>query len=143
MDGTSVEIKDPVAVLAALDRAKADAKKFRTEKEAIEQEIVATKEKANLIQTKLKNDKIIRSLMDNGVPNADKLLKYIKTSEIELTDDFEINGLDTQLEALKTDFPELFDPKMIVGGKADSGITSTVDSPLTASELQARYILGK
>lgn len=26
MDGTSVEIKDPVAVLAALDRAKADAK---------------------------------------------------------------------------------------------------------------------
>jgi len=143
MDGTSVEIKDPVAVLAALDRAKADAKKFRTEKEAIEQEIVATKEKANLIQTKLKNDKIIRSLMDNGVPNADKLLKYIKTSEIELTDDFEINGLDTQLEALKTDFPELFDPKMIVGGKADSGITSTIDSPLSASELQARYILGK
>jgi hypothetical protein len=63
MDGTSVEIKDPVAVLAALDRAKADAKKFRTEKEAIEQEIVATKEKASLIQTKLKNDKIIRSLM--------------------------------------------------------------------------------
>lgn len=142
MDGTSVEIKDPAAVLAALDRAKADAKKFRTEKEAIEQEIVATKERANLIQTKLKNDKIIRSLMDNGVPNADKLLKYIKTSEIELTDDFEINGLDIQLESLKTDFPELFDPKMIVGGKADSGITSTVDSPLSASELQARYILG-
>jgi hypothetical protein len=142
MDGTSVEIKDPVAVLAALDRAKADAKKFRTEKEAIEQEIVATKEKANLIQTKLKNDKIIRSLMDNGVPNADKLLKYIKTSEIELTDDFEINGLDIQLESLKTDFPELFDPKMIVGGKADSGIASTVDSPLTATELQAKYVLG-
>jgi hypothetical protein len=142
MDGTSVEIKDPVAVLAALDRAKADAKKFRTEKEAIEQEIVATREKLNLNQTKLKHDKIIRSLTDNGVPNADKLLKYIKTSEIELTDDFEINGLDIQLEALKTDFPELFDPKMIVGGKADSGIASTVDSPLTATELQAKYVLG-
>ncbi len=142
MDGTSVEIKDPVAVLAALDRAKADAKKFRTEKEAIEQEIVATKEKASLIQTKLKNDKIIRSLMDNGVPNADKLLKYIKTSEIELTDDFEINGLDIQLESLKTDFPELFDPKMIVAGKADSGVSTTVDSPLSASELQAKYVLG-
>ena len=142
MDGTSVEIKDPVAVLAALDRAKADAKKFRTEKEAIEQEIATTRQKANLIQTKLKNDKIIRSLMDNGVPNADKLLKYIKTSEIELTDDFEINGLDIQLESLKTDFPELFDPKMIVAGKADSGVSTTVDSPLSASELQARYVLG-
>lgn len=142
MDGTSVEIKDPQAVLAALERAKADAKKFRTEKEAVEQEIAATKEKANLIQTKLKNDKIIRSLMDNGVPNADKLLKYIKTSEIELTDDFEIDGLDIQLESLKVDFPELFDPKMIVGGKADSGISSSVDSPLSASELQTKYILG-
>ena len=142
MDGTSVEIKDPAAVLAALDRAKADAKKFRLEKEAIEQEIVATREKLNLNQTKLKNDKIIRQLLENGVPNADKLLKYIKTSEIELTDDFEINGLDTQLDSLKTDFPELFDPKMIVGGKADSGIASTVDSPLSATELQAKYVLG-
>ena len=142
MDGTSVEIKDPAAVLAALERAKADAKKFRTEKEAVEQEIVATREKLNLNQNKLKNDKIIRQLLENGVPNADKLLKYIKTSEIELTDDFEINGLDDQLESLKIDFPELFDPKMIVAGKADSGIASTVDSPLSASELQTKYILG-
>jgi len=142
MDGTSVEIKDPAAVLAALDRAKADAKKFRTEKEAIEQEIVATREKLNLNQTRLKNDKIIRQLLENGVPNADKLLKYIKTSEIELTDDFEINGLDLQLESLKTDFPELFDPKMIVAGKADSGVSSNIDAPLSATELQAKYILG-
>lgn len=142
MDGTSVEIKDPSAVLAALDRAKADAKRFRTEKEAVEQEIVITREKLSLNQTKLKNDKIIRQLLENGVQNADKLLKYIKTSEIELTDDFEINGLDDQLESLKIDFPELFDPKRIVGGKADAGITSAVDSPLSASELQAKYVLG-
>jgi len=112
MDGTSVEIKDPAAVLAALDRAKADAKKFRTEKEAVDLELASMRDKTLMIQTKLKNDKIIRSLMDNGVPNADKLLKYIKTSDIELTDDFEINGLDIQLEGLKTDFPE-FDLPMI------------------------------
>ena len=142
MDGTSVEIKDPAAVLAALDRAKADAKKFRTEKEASDVELASMRDKTLMIQTKLKNDKIIRSLMDNGVPNADKLLKYIKTSEIELTDDFEIDGLDIQLEGLKIDFPELFDPKMIVGGKADSGVSSNVDAPISASELQARYVLG-
>jgi len=142
MDGTSVEIKDPVAVLAALDRAKADAKKFRIEKEAMEQEVVLTREKLDLNQTKLKNDKIIRQLLETGVPNAEKLLKYIKTSEIELTEDFEINGLNDQLESLKVDFPELFDPKVIVGGKADSGIASTIDAPLTASQLQAKYVLG-
>jgi len=142
MDGTSVEIKDPAAVLAALDRAKADAKKFRTEKETVDLELASMRDKTLMIQTKLKNDKIIRSLMDNGVPNADKLLKYIKTSEIELTDDFEINGLDVQLEGLKLDFPELFDPKMIVAGKADSGVSTTVESPISASEIQTRYILG-
>jgi hypothetical protein len=143
VEGTSTEIKDPIAVLAALERAKNDAKRFRMEKEAIEQEIVSTREKANLVQTKLKNDKIIRSLLENGVPNADKLLKYIKTSEIELTDDFEINGLDDQLSNLRNDFPELFDPKKIVGGKADSGVSSHVDTPLSATELQAKYILGE
>lgn len=142
VEGTFTEIKDPTAVLAALERAKNDAKRFRMEKEAVEQEIATTREKANLIQTKLKNDKIIRSLLENGVPNADKLLKYIKTSEIELTDDFEINGLDLQLNDLRNDFPELFDPKKIVGGKADAGVSSHVDTPLSASELQAKYVLG-
>jgi len=142
VEGTSTEIKDPVAVLAALDRAKNDAKRFRMEKEAAELEIAQTREKANLIQTKLKNDKIIKSLLENGVPNADKLLKYIKTSEIELTDDFEINGLDMQLEALRQDFPELFDPKKIVGGRADSGVSSSVEAAVSASELQAKYVLG-
>jgi|APGre2960657423_1045063.scaffolds.fasta_scaffold03974_2 hypothetical protein len=142
VEGTFTEIKDPTAVLAALERAKNDAKRFRMEKEAVEQEIATTREKANLIQTKLKNDKIIRSLHENGVPNADKLLKYIKTSEIELTDDFEINGLDLQLNDLRNDFPELFNPKKIVGGRADSGVSSHVDTPLSASELQAKYVLG-
>ncbi len=142
VEGTSTEIKDPVAVLAALDRAKNDAKRFRMEKEAAELEIAQTREKANLIQTKLKNDKIIKSLLENGVPNADKLLKYIKTSEIELTDDFEINGLDMQLEALRQDFPELFDPKKIVGGRADAGVSSSVEAAVSASELQAKYVLG-
>jgi hypothetical protein len=142
VEGTSTEIKDPVAVLAALERAKNDAKRFRMEKEAAEQEIAITKEKAELIQAKLKNDKIIRSLMENGVPNADKLLKYIKTSEIQLTDDFEIDGLDNQLIDLRNDFPELFDPKKIVGGRADSAVSSHVETPMSTTELQAKYILG-
>ena len=142
VEGTSTEIKDPVAVLAALERAKNDAKRFRMEKEAAEQEIAITKEKAELIQAKLKNDKIIRTLMENGVPNADKLLKYIKTSEIQLTDDFEIDGLDNQLIDLRNDFPELFDPKKIVGGRADSAVSSHVETPMSTTELQAKYILG-
>jgi hypothetical protein len=142
VDGTSTEIKDPIAVLAALDRAKNDAKRFRTEKEAVEQEIVTTREQMNTVRSKLKNDRILNSLNKAGIPNPDKLLKYIKTSEIELTEDFEIDGLDGQLEALRLDFPELFDPKKIFGGKADSGVSSAIDTAISASELQAKYILG-
>lgn len=142
VEGTSTEIKDPIAVLAALDRAKNDAKRFRTEKEAVEQEIVSTKEQINLVRTKLKNDRILNTLNMSGIPNPDKLLKYIKTSEIDLTDDFEISGLDGQLEALRLDFPELFDPKKIFGGKADSGVSSQIDTEISATELQAKYILG-
>jgi len=36
INNETVEIKDPKAVLDALDRAKADAKRFREEKEALE-----------------------------------------------------------------------------------------------------------
>jgi hypothetical protein len=142
VDGTSMEIKDPAAVLAALERAKSDAKRYRQKIEETESEIVSVKERANVIQNKLKQDKIIRDLMGNGVSNADKLLKYIKMSEIELTDDFEISGLDVQLSTLREDFPELFDPKTIVRGQADSGVSSHADVPVSTSELQAKYVLG-
>lgn len=143
MDGTSVEIKDPAAVLAALERAKADAKKFRTEKEASDIELTSMRDKTLMIQTKLKRDKIIKGLEDSGVPNADKLLKYIKIDEINLTDELEIDGLEIQLGSLKSDFPELFDPKRVLGGKANSGVTSEADLPVSASEMQARLVLGK
>jgi len=140
---TSVEIKDPAAVLAALDRAKNDAKKFRMEKEAADQEFSALRAKTELIQAKLKRDKIVAGLKDAGIKNGENLIKYIKTDEIELTDELEIAGLDTQLESLKQEFPEIFDVKKIVGGKADSGVSAPLEAPLSASELQAKLILGR
>lgn len=143
MDGTSVEIKDPAAVLSALERAKADAKKFREEKELTVQEVESHKARLGMLQEKIKHDKIIASLSGSGIPNADRLMKYIKSSEINLTDDFELDGLDSQIESLKSDFPELFDPKRVLGGMADGGNSSTADFTLSASEIQAKKIMGK
>jgi hypothetical protein len=60
---------------------------------------------------------------------------------LTLTEDFEIAGLDEQIAILKTDFPELFDPKFIVAGKADSGVTASLQVPQTASDLQAKMVL--
>ena len=143
VEGTSTEIKDPTAVLAALERAKADAKRFREEKEALELQIEDFKNKTSEVNKKLLNEKVTKYLSDKGIQNADRLLKYIKLEEIQMSEDFELVGLETQIEDLKEDLPELFDPKLILGGKADSGTQSAVDTPISASELQARMILGR
>mgnify|MGYP006284243551 CR=1 FL=1 len=143
VEGTSTEIKDPAAVLAALDRAKTDAKKFREEKEALEKQLEQFNTKTSVMKNKLVNEKINSILAESGIKNAERLLKYIKMDEIDLTDEFEVARLEAQIETLKTDLPELFNPKKILAGKADSGAQSEADVELSASEIQARRILGR
>ena len=63
------------------------------------------------MKNKLVNEKINSILAESGIKNAERLLKYIKMDEIDLTDEFEVAGLEAQIETLKTDLPELFNPK--------------------------------
>jgi hypothetical protein len=143
VEGTSDEIRDPKAVLDALANAKAEAKKFRLEKEALEQQINETSAKASQVQSKLMNEQVNRHLASLGIQHGDRLIKYIKMDSLSLTEDLEVYGLDEQIASLKLDFPELFDPKFIVAGKADSGMNTHVSVPLSATDLQARLILKK
>ena len=143
VEGTSTEIRDPKAVLEALDKAKAEAKKFRLEKEALEQQINETSAKASQVQSRLMTEKINKHLSSLGIQHGEKLNKYLKMDSLSLTDDFEVAGLDEQIADLKTDFPELFDPKFIVAGKADTGVTTSVQIPQTATDLQVKQILNK
>lgn len=143
VEGTSDEIRDPKAVLEALEKAKAEAKKFRLEKEALEQQITETSAKASQVQSKLMTEKINKHLSSLGIQHGEKLNKYIKMDGLSLTEDFEVAGLDEQIATLKTDFPELFDPKFIVAGKADAGVTTSVELPKTATDLQVKQILNK
>lgn len=143
VEGTSTEIRDPKAVLEALEKAKAEAKKFRLEKEALEQQINESSAKASQVQSKLMTEKINKHLSSLGIQHGEKLIKYIKIDGLSLTEDFEVAGLDEQIATLKTDFPELFDPKFIVAGKADAGVTTSVELPKTATDLQVKQILNK
>ncbi len=63
VDGTSQEIKDPEAVLAALDRAKKDAKQFREEKEALEAKMAQYEEQNAKFSGKLLKERVIQELM--------------------------------------------------------------------------------
>ena len=143
VEGTSTEIRDPKAVLEALDKAKAEAKKFRLEKEALEQQINETSAKVSQVQSKLINEQINKHLSSLGIQHGEKLFKYLKLDSITLNEDYEVSGLDEQITALKTDFPELFDPKFIVAGKADGAVTTSVDVPMSTSDLQAKLVLKK
>lgn len=141
VEGTSTEIRDPKAVLEALDKAKAEAKKFRLEKEALETQINESISKISQFQSKLMTEHVNKHLSSLGIQHGDRLSKYIKMDSLSLTEDFEVAGLDEQIATLKTDFPELFDPKFIVAGKADAGMSSPLEVKTTVSDLQAKLIL--
>jgi hypothetical protein len=143
VEGTSTEIKDPAAVLAALERAKAEAKKFRLEKEELEKQLNTTKEQGSTIRTKLLSEKITTHLDGLGLANSSRLIKYLKINELSLDEDFNVIGLEDQINSLKSDFPELFDAKILVAGKANSGQATPIEKKLSASEMQAKIALGR
>lgn len=146
LDGTSTEsaeIKDPAAVLAALDRAKKDAKQFREEKEALETEIEKYRNENAKYSGKLLREKVMQQLAELKLANTDRLFKYLKLDELSFDEELNIIGLEDQIKGIKEDFPELFDPKLLVAGKADSADSTPVDRKISASERQAMAVLGR
>jgi hypothetical protein len=143
MDGTSDEIKDPAAVLAALDRAKKDAKAAREEKEALEARLAQYEQDNAKVSGKLLREKVIQELAKLNITNTERILKFVKFEGLSFDDELNILGLDEQMNELKADFPELFDPKLLVAGKADSAESAPVDKKLSASERQAMAVLGR
>ena len=142
-DGTSEEIKDPAAVLAALDRAKKDAKAFREEKEALEAKLAAYEQDKAKISDKLLKEKVTQELSKLNNINLDRIVKFIKFDSLSFDDELNLVGFQDQIEELKKDFPELFDPKLLVAGKADTSDSQPVEKRLSASELQAKLVLGR
>jgi hypothetical protein len=138
-----VKIEDPAAVLSALERAKAEAKKFREEKEKLEQELESKTQLVAGYSEKLLHEKVKTSIEATGVKDAARFIKMIDFNQISLTDTNEVSGLDTQLESLKQDFPEVFDAKLRVGGQGDTAAATSVNTKISATELQARKILGR
>jgi hypothetical protein len=136
-------INDPKAVLDALDRAKSDAKKFREEKEQLEIDLNSKDQKIAEFSGKLLHEKVIQKLSAEGLKEPKRFMKYIDTLKLDFDENFEVVGLDQQLEQLKQDFPEIFDAKVRVGGQADTAVKASVSTQYTASEMQAAKLLGK
>lgn len=136
------EIRDPKAVLDALDRAKKEAKAFRMEKEELANQLESTSTKLESLKSGLIGQKAAAKLNSLGLANAERILKYVDLAKVELDEDFNLTNFDEQVDTIKADFPELFDPKLRVAGLADTA-EKKVNVQMSASELQARAILSR
>ena len=136
-------LNDPKAVLAALDRAKNDAKKFREEKEKLEVDLNSSNQKIAEFSGKLLYEKVLQKISEEGVKDGRRLLKFMDLNKFEFDDNLNVVGFEDQFNQLKEDLPEIFDPKLRVGGQADSAVKASVSTQYTATQLQAAKILGK
>lgn len=136
-------LNDPKAVLAALDRAKSDAKKFREEKEKLEVDLNSSNQKIAEFSGKLLHEKVLQKISDEGVKEPRRLLKFMDLTKFEFDENLEVVGFEDQFKQLQEDLPEIFDPKLRVGGQADTAVRASVSTQYTATQLQAAKILGK
>lgn len=138
-----VTIEDPKAVLAALDRAKADAKKFREEKEQLEIDLNSKDQTIAEYSGKLLREKVIQKISEEGIKDPKRILKFMNLTTLEFDENLEVKGFEDQFNQIKQDLPEIFDPKLRVGGQADAGVKASVSTQYSATQLQAAKILGK
>lgn len=138
-----IKIEDPKAVLDALNRAKNDAKKFREEKEKLENDLNTKDQLVAEYSGKLLREKIKSEFEKQGFKDSERLFKFVNFNELEFDEEYNIVGFDKQFQQLKKDFPEIFDAKLRVGGQADGAANTVVNTKISATELQARKILGR
>lgn len=136
-------LNDPKAVLAALDRAKSDAKKFREQKEQLEIDLNSTSQKIAEFSGRLLHEKVLQKISAEGIKDPKRLLRFMDMNKLEFDENLEVVGFDDQFSKLKEDLPEIFDPKLRVGGQSDAGVKASVTTQYTATQLQAAKILGK
>jgi hypothetical protein len=136
-------LNDPRAVLAALDRAKSDAKKFREEKEKLEIDLNSSNQKIADFSGKLLHEKVLQKISAEGVKDPRRLLKFMDLNKFEFDENLEVVGFEDQFKQLQEDLPEIFDPKLRVGGQGDTAMKASVSTQYSATQLQAAKILGK
>jgi hypothetical protein len=143
VEAQEVKIEDPAAVLGALERAKSEAKKFREEKEKLEADLENTNQIAAKFSAKLLEEKVKAKFESNGLKDPSRFLRFVDFNQLSLDNNDDVIGFEDQFTSLKQDLPEIFDAKLRVGGQADTAAATSVNTKISATELQAKQILGK
>jgi hypothetical protein len=128
---------------SALERYKTENQKFRTQRDEYKAMADSNEANAALRERVLKAEAKAR-LTATGAKDADRFAKYIDFSKLEIDADDNITGLDEQIESIKGDFSEVFDPKKRVGGQADAGERAPASTgPKSPTDLQLDNLFGR
>lgn len=138
----SDEIRDPEAVLAALERAKSDAKTAREALEAGKEEMEALRAEVNKYRSDITDTKLRRAIADAGA-DPDRVLRYLNKDGITLKEDGNLEGFDTEFARVKEDLPELFDAKRRVGGVVEMFPKGEPKQEKSVSEMQVDRLLRR
>lgn len=142
-----VVIEDPKAVLAALDRAKADAKRYREEAEALQTQVADLQAKvdkhAETESTWQEKAKLALVTKELNSGNAERIMKFLDIDSIGFDDEGNLTGVEEAVNKVKADLPELFDTKRSVGGEADLFTQGDAPKPLTGSAAQVARIMQR
>jgi hypothetical protein len=126
----------------ALDDFKVENQKFRTQRDEYKAMAENNEVNAQLRERVLKAEAASK-LAATGVKDADRFAKYIDFSKVEIGEDDSITGLDDQIESIKGDFADIFDPKKRVGGMADAGDKpAAITKPADPTSMQLDALLG-
>lgn len=136
-------IKDPKAVLSALDRAKSDAQKYREDADALRAQLAEKTE--DKYKTRAINAEVKLVLQEKGIKdqkNVNRIMKYLDTSDLDFDDDGNLPGLEGKISSLKEEFSEFFSRKYQTQ-PVEQFVEGSKAKPLTASEIQAKQIMGR
>lgn len=136
----SEEIRDPDAVLAALNRAKEEAKTYREQLEGMQATVNELRTEVETYRTELTETALRRAITKEGV-DPDRVMRYLNRDAFKLDADGNLEGFDDELARVKEELPELFDTKRRVGGAVEMFPKGDVKVEKSVSQLQAERLL--
>lgn len=134
MTEENTEVRDASGLLAAYEKAKADLVALRNENKSLQDKVTELGESPYRAQALAAETRL--ALQAQGIKDVDRLMPYIGTDGLDFDADNKVTGLNDRLTALKKDLPEIFDPKVRAGGKADifaEGAVETKQDPFRAA----------
>lgn len=130
---------------SALDKYKKENEKFRQQRDEWKDKFendVASNDLVNELKSNLAKSEAKFKLQSEGVKDAERFIQRMDLSGVTVDDSGVIDGVDEQISAFKTDFPEVFDSKRRVGGAADGSSRGSTPS-LTPTEAAVRKLFNK